>query len=160
MGFNLDGFRQSKLAKREEDVKVPALAKWFDDGEAPVFKVRGLSAVELARAEEKRVARSNMTAVLKAIAKPGTLESEKVDELRAAIGLTDEVPGETAKRLAMLEIGCIAPELSTADCVKLGENFPIEFHILTNKITELSGLGAEEAEKSKPSGETPESKPD
>jgi hypothetical protein len=64
-----------------------------------------------------------------------------VQAIRAAIVLTGDTPGEIAKRVEMLVTGSVTPKIEHATAAKLAENFPIEFLMLTNAITELTGMG-------------------
>jgi hypothetical protein len=80
---------------------------------------------------------NNQISMQKALAASG----DQAQALRKAIGLTNDTPGEIAKRLEMLVMGCVAPTLELPAAVKLAEAFPIEFLSLTNTISELTGQG-------------------
>jgi hypothetical protein len=137
MGFKAERFQAAEYSSRTERVEVSALAEFFDDGEAPVFVVRGLTAVELQRAIESGLRRSPVDNIVKAIAS----QKEQVDTIRKALGLSDDVPGEMARRLEMLVLGSVEPKLDHASVVKIAEVCPIEFFDMTNKITALTGQG-------------------
>ena len=61
---------------------------------------------------------------------------------RALKDLVDpSTPTDIAKRISMLVMGSVAPETDEELALKLCLYFPIEFFAITNKITELTGLG-------------------
>jgi hypothetical protein len=137
MGFDAAKFERAKFEPRRSRVAVPALAAFFGDGEEAVFDVRGLSSNELHRALEAGKRQGSIESIVKALAASG----DQAAALRKAIGLTNDTPGEIAKRLEMLVMGCVAPTLELPAAVKLAEAFPIEFLSLTNTISELTGQG-------------------
>ncbi|MCK4502511.1 MAG: hypothetical protein KAU22_05705, partial [Desulfuromonadales bacterium] len=69
-----------------------------------------------------------------------------------------EVPDDISQRLEMLALGCVEPKLQHADAVLLSEDFPIEFHLLTNAINKLTGAGRVLG-KPNASGKTKKSEP-
>lgn len=137
MPFQADKFERAKFEPRRKSVPVEALAAFFDEGEVPVWEVRGLSANELYRAQEAGKRQFSVEAIVKAISTSG----DQAAAVRKAIGLTADTPGEIAKRLEMLAMGSVAPAIELPTAVKLAEAFPIEFLTLTNEITELTGKG-------------------
>ena len=139
MTFNADKFDRAKFEARRARVPVPALADFFDEGESPVWEVRGLSAVELHKAIEASKRQGSIEAIVKAIA----ANHDQAGAIRSALGLTKDTPGEIAKRLEMLVMGSVSPAIELPTAVKLAEAFPIEFLTLTNEITDLTGKGAE-----------------
>lgn len=139
MGFNLDKFETARFEPRTERVPVPALASFFSDGEDQSFLVRGLTSNELHIAFEAQKRNSNIGSIVEALAS----NKDAVQEIRKALGLASkETPGEVAKRLEMIVAGCVEPKFSLSQAVKLAQSFPIEFMMLTNRITELTGQGA------------------
>lgn len=153
MAFDAERFRAAKLEHRTERVEVEALAPFFGDGEAPAWLVRGLSAVELHRCTEASRRQSTIESIVKAMA----TQADQVAAVRKALGLAQDTPGEIAKRLEMLVLGSVEPKVELPDAVKLAESFPIEFMVLTNKITELTGKGADLAKPAAASQKTPAS---
>jgi len=136
--FDLDGFENHEFHRRTKRVRVEALAPFFDEKAVPEFEVRGLTSDELHGAMDAGATAKNLGAVVKAIA----TNKEQVNEIRAAIGLSEDTPAEVRKRIEMLVHGSVEPKLTHRSAAKLAENFPIEFMQLTNEITELTGLGA------------------
>ena len=139
MTFSVDKFERAKFAPRTQGVDVEALASFFDEGEKPVWTVRGLSSSELHRALEASKRQQSIETIVKAIAQGG----DQAQSIRKAIGLTSDTPGEIAKRLEMLVMGSVSPKIELPIAVKLAESFPIEFLALTNAISELTGKGAD-----------------
>lgn len=137
MAFKVDAFTSAAFEHRTEAMPVPALKEWFD--EEAVWIVRGLTAHELARANEAGEKRNNAAAVLEALV--GGSKTEKIAELREALSLTDATPAEISKRLEMLTTGSVDPACDHSTAVLLAERYPIEFYQLTNKITALTGQG-------------------
>lgn len=139
MPFDVDRFDRAELKPRTEVVEVEALAAFFGDGEPAQWTVRGLSATEFHRAMEAGKRQSSVEAIVKAIASGG----DQAQAVRKALGLSADTPGEIAKRLEMLVMGSVSPKVELPTAVKLAEAFPIEFLSLTNRITELTGKGAD-----------------
>jgi hypothetical protein len=114
-----------------------------------VWTVRGLTAAEIAKATLAEQHRTNLNLVLSAM----TLDKETAGEVRKLFGTSNDVPGDTARRLEMLVLGSVEPTPTLAEAVKLAEVFPVVFLELTNKILELSGLGQHVEGKAAPSGD-------
>jgi len=148
MAFDNQSFMKAKFQPRTADIKLDALQGFFGDAD-PLWTVRGQTASELARAIESSSKEKNLDSIIKAI---GSNKSQ-IEELKSAIGLGDETPTDIIKRLEMLHVCSVSPEIDLPVAIKLAENFPIEFYMLTNKITELTGLGAD-VKKPKGSGKT------
>jgi len=138
MSFNPDKFEAAKFKPRTKEVEVKALSDFFDD-EKCLWVVRGLTSNELHKAIEAQKTHSNMAKAIQAIEE----NADMVKSVRNLIGLTDNVPGEVAKRLEMLTAGSHEPKIGLNIAVKIAENFPVEFMQLTNVITELTGLGSD-----------------
>lgn len=138
-GFNVDRFERAQLKPRTEAVPVPGLADFFDKDAPAEWHVRGLTSIELNNAMEAGKRQASIESIVKAMAQGG----DQVEAMRKALGLTKDTPGEIAKRLEMLVCGSVEPKITLPQAVKLAEAFPVEFLQLTNKITELTGKGAE-----------------
>lgn len=155
--MDLQKFLNANLKVREADIPVPALSSFFPKGKKPVWRVRALTAAEWGRAREAKDRSESMQAMVRAMSGDG----DKGEELRKMLGVSDdEVPIDVSRRIEMLAIGSVDPELGSDNrdvAVRLAETFPIMFYELTNKIQELSGQGAELG-KPKGSGKTRKSK--
>lgn len=140
MGFDAGRFQSAGLKPRMARVPVSALAPFFSDGEPAEFEVRGLTASELQVAIEADRRINAVESVVAALAS----KADQVAAIRAALGLSSkETPGEIRKRIEMLVSGCVSPVIDHATAVRIAEHYAIEFLILTNKITELTGMGAD-----------------
>lgn len=141
MAFNLEKFDATSFAVRTKSLPVPSLQHWFDEDEEAVWEIRNLTASELATANAAQQKNANVAIILEALS--GSDKTEKVEELRTALGISTDVPGEIAKRLEMIVLGSINPKIPLNLAVKLAEHFPIEFYTITNEITQLTGMGSE-----------------
>lgn len=147
--FDNAAFMRAEYEARKEKVKVSALADYFPEGAAPEWEVRGQTASEIAQAMDAVSSSKSIDAIITAIANT----ANQIDEIKKAIGISDDVPDDVAKRLTQLVTCSTSPEIDMPLAVKLAEVFPIEFFILTNTIVKLTGLGMD-IPKSKPSGKT------
>lgn len=155
MGFDAQRFAGEKFAPRQKSVPVPGLADWFSEGSKAEWVVRGLTGNELNRAIEAVARRQSVENIVKALTESG----DQVRAVREAIGLVNDTPGEVVKRLEMLVTGSVEPKIELPTAVRLAEVFPVEFMLLTNEITKLTGMGHEvrgDIEVGKP---TPASEP-
>ena len=148
MAFNTEKFMGTKFVPRNDEIPVPDLADFFDDAE-PVWKVRGLTGVELGRIEEAVSRNRNIAAILEGLVQPGT--KEKVESVRELFGIGDKTPDDTAKRIEMIMLGSIEPVVDLDLALRICKAFPAEFYLITQKITEITGMGHVPG-KPKPSG--------
>lgn len=155
MPFDAEKFQQTRFAPRQAAVPVDALAAFFDEGEAPVWTVRGLTATELHRALDAGKRQGSVQAIVEALARSG----DQAQAVRRALGLTADTPGEIAKRIEMLVMGSVQPKIEQPAAVKLAEAFPIEFLALTNEISTLTGQGADVVKPAAASQQIPASSP-
>lgn len=149
--MDLAKFMNASLAPREAEVPVPELADFFGKDEQPIWKVRGLTAAEVARSREASDRSEKIKSLVEAMAGDG----DKAAAIRENLGLSgDEVPEDVSRRIEMLCCGSISPALDDEHrdvAVQLAAAFPIKFYEITNAIQELTGQGAELG-KRKPSG--------
>lgn len=155
MPFDLGKFQGASFTPRTLAVKVADLKPFFGD-DKPVWTVRGLTGPELARVHEAVSRNRNRAAIAEGLLSES--QQEQIKALREMIGCGDAVPDEIAKRLEMLVLGSVEPEIPHDAAVKLCTNYPAEFYLLTNKITELTGQGHEPG-KPKRSSKTVKSEP-
>jgi len=164
-GFDLDAFRKAKLVAREQDFPLPGLAEAglgvrepdAETGKLPpvVFRVRGLTAEELSKAEQEA---DNSRLMISVSEKLVGAESEKVQAILDALGMSDATPAALRRKMCHVQCGVVDPELTLQDVVKLADGFPIEFGLLAKEIYDLTGKGKIAQVKRKPSGATPASK--
>jgi hypothetical protein len=151
MAFNEKKFMNTNFTPRTQDVKVPDMKDFFDPDTDPVFRVRGLTGNELARVHEAVDKHRNISGLISGLL--SSKSPEKIDSIRAALGITDDVPSEIARRLEMITTGSVDPKITLEVAVKISETYPIEFYEITTAISQLTGQG-QIAGKPKPSGET------
>lgn len=152
--LDLKAFQRARFVPRETEVTLDALAEsGFGDGKVTV---RGLTAHELAEAEESASKGKLLSDLVEKLAGSG---KEKVGAIMDGIGYHQDVPASLAKRLEHVRLATVEPKLELADTAKLAEVFPIEFSIMANKIMELTGKGQQAQVKQKPSGKAQASKP-
>ena len=156
MGFNTEEFLTAKFEPRTDDVPVgdSALQGFFDKDEKPVWKVRGLDGKEYGRAEVAAEANKNIEALVDALF--GKSDKKKAEAIKKMM-IGGDTPQDIAKRIAMLKIGSVDPEVNDELALKVCTVAPIEFLIITNKIIKLTGAGHVPG-KPPPSGKTKESK--
>jgi len=145
MAFDSKGFMREKFAARTESVPVPSLAAWFGEGDEPVWKVRGMTGVEMARVQEVGASARKIEDLAKALAAAAG-SGEKIAGILQAAGLPKNLkdqPDAFIKHLEMLTIGSVDPVVDLPLAIKLAETFPVEFHQLTTKIIVLTGQGHE-----------------
>ena len=155
MGFDLNRFTQAEFTPRTQVVQVPGLQAFFAKGDKAQWTVCSLTAAQLHNAIEAKQRQAGVKAVADAIAANG----EQAQEIRKALGLAGDVPGEVVKRLEMLVAGSVEPKIDMPVAVKLASAFPIEFLQLTNAITELTGQGFDLVKPRAASPKTPASTP-
>jgi hypothetical protein len=148
MGFNAEAFMQADLAQRTEDVPVPALKAWFGDDDKPVWTIRALTANELSRANSARERAKNRDTILSEVT--ANHQTEVREEVRALLGITDDVDPGYARAVEVVMQGSVEPECSEDMAVKLAEHFPVILFDLNNKILLLTGQGS--GVEKKPSG--------
>jgi len=145
--MDLQKFLNASLVLRQATIEVPELADFFGE-ESPSWTVRGLTAAELGRINESvEQGTDNLKALIAAMAGEG----DKAEALRKTMGISEaEVPSDVSRRIEMLAVGSISPELGIEQrdvAVKLAETFPTVFYSLTNKILSLTGQGANEGKR-------------
>jgi hypothetical protein len=155
MPFDSKRFLKSQFIPREDTVPVPDMQAFFPDGEDPVWTVRGLTGVEMAKANEAAERNRNISAILEGLVSRS--KQEKIDSVRQLIGIDEKVPDDIAKRVELFILGSVEPKADTELALKVCTAFPIEFFEITNRITVLTGRGHVPG-KPKPSGGTPKSR--
>ena len=154
-GFKANAFEQANFEERTEEVEVLVMKGFFPKGEKPLFKVRGLTADEVARTNKATDNSKVAESMIKALA---TMDQEgMVEALKSKLGYGEEVDAEVERRIELIIYGTVEPKLPRELVVKMGNVFPTAFYLLSNKITDLTGMG-QVTGKPKPSGETTECK--
>jgi hypothetical protein len=125
-------------------VPVPALKNLFEKNEKPVWIVRGLTGIELAEVREAAQRNLNLEGLIELAA--SNLPKEKIKAVKEIIGLPGESksegsPDDYVRRLAILRLGSVEPEIEQPLAVKLAANYPVIFSKLTDEIMVLTGQG-------------------
>lgn len=159
--FDLAAFRKAKFQPREQDVPLAGLtAGGFGgyEGEGDqaqpvpvVFKVRGLTADELARAEQQA---DNAKLLVKVAEGLAGSEAERSRALLEGLGLGDDTPKALAQKLAHVQMAVIEPTLKIQDVVRIADAYPTDFLEIYTHIYHLTGKGKVAQVKRKPSGKT------
>ena len=137
MPFKKQDFISALYEQRIGEVPVPDLQPFFEDGDKPVWKVRGLTGQELGRANDAADRNKKISSVLE-----GVLSNSPKKIGKAVKQVIDpDTPQDIAKRLEHMIAGSVDPECDLTLALKICERFPIEFYSITNKILELTGQG-------------------
>lgn len=150
--FDESKYKKAALVPRTEDVNVPELAPFFK-GKNTVWKVRGLTGLELHRVKDSAESRDIINAAINAFC--GT-KSEQAEAFKTAFALDDKTPEEYSKYIEIISIGSVEPAVSRETVVKMAAEFYATVKTLAEKILQLSALGHEPG-KPKGSGKTGES---
>jgi hypothetical protein len=140
MAFNAEKFISAQLFDRTEELQIKELSPFFDEGEKPVFVLRGLTGSEFGRVNEAHEKSKNIDALVSALT--GSDRKAKAEAIKASLGVSgDDVPPDIVRRQEIIAAGVVSPEIDHAFAVKLSENFPTAFFLISNKILSLSGQG-------------------
>lgn len=157
MEFDINLFESKIFKDRTFDIDVSELKDFFKsknekdekkdekDNESTkppkyIWTVRGLTASEIAIANESVESNRNLESFITAISSKS--QSDKVDAVKDVLGLpTDKTPNDLVRRFSMLVAGSVSPKCPQNIAVKLADSFPTTFYKLTNKIIELTGEG-------------------
>lgn len=158
MAFKADRFSQATFRHRTKEVPVSELSAWFEEGDEPVFVVRGVTADELARCKEAHT--NNLRAIAIADALRGESRAEITQAVREAIGRAPEDKHhDVAFRQQMVLSGLVEPELDEPAIATIAEHYPMVLWRLSEAINGLTGQGSEAGKKQKRFSTTPASEP-
>ncbi len=152
--FDASKFIATQFIPREEVVKVPDLKDYFAEGDKLVWRVRGLTGYEYGKVEEVKQRNKQIGNIIEGIVSAGS--KKQIEAIKQLVGNTSDATDDIAKRLELLVVGSVDPVCDLDLSIKLLTVFPIEFYLVTNKISELTGKGHIPG-KAKPSGKTPKS---
>lgn len=139
MGFDLKKYRSEKFKDRTKDVPVPALQKWFGNGDKPVFVVKGLEGEELFKVRNAVNQNRNIEEIVTQLAAEDV--SEKVQGALKALGLGGDLPDDYVRRLHTVRLGMVKPKCDLDDIKFLAMNHAIIFTNLSEEIMALTGMG-------------------
>lgn len=147
MAFKKSDFLAEDFQPRTEMVPVPDMKDWFEKGNKPAFKVRGMTGKEIGKSQQAVESNQKLAKTAEGIfSKKSKTIADSIQHL-----FDPSTPDDIAKRIAVLVMGSVEPEVNEELALKICQYFPIDFFTLTNKITILTGLGHLPG-KPKPSG--------
>ena len=153
--FDEKEFMKTSFKQREKSIPVPELKAFYKEGD-PVWVIRGLVGVEVARVNDAQ--EKNSTLLQVATALQGN-KNEKLEAFKDLFGVQgEEVPNEIVRRKEILVAGSVNPECSEELAVKMAMVYPTVFYFLTTEILRLTGLGQDPG-KLPPSGKEKTSSP-
>ncbi len=129
--FKMADFQRTQFTHREEKIKVPDLAQFFNGD--PVWTVRGLTGEELAQVNESAEKAKKLQAIAEGLVAGDA--KEQTAAIRELLGHGGETPIDLDRRLTMLTIASVNPVIDRPAAVKLADAYPVEFHTLTTKVT-------------------------
>jgi hypothetical protein len=139
VSFDLKKFETTNFNYREKEIDVPELKDFFSGKKKPKWKIRGLTGIELAEVRASVNRNKDIESMIEMLA--SDISKEKVDAFKDALGLSDKAPADWVRRVAILKLGSVDPEMNQENAVKLGETFPVTFSTLTDQIQILTGQG-------------------
>ena len=137
--MEIEKFKAALFERRTEQVLVPGLSAFFPDGQKPVLTVQSLTGEEVAIARERITQNRAIGELMAKIV--GEKASSKVEGIRQALGVSDDVPNDLVYRIAVAEFGIQSDRFEQEDAVKLADVCPETFYLLTSKILALTGMG-------------------
>jgi len=140
MPFDKNKFITTRFIPRQEELEFKDLQAFFDENEKPVFTVKGLTGVEYAKAREAADRNKDIQAIFEGLA--SSKSKNKTEAIKDLLNLGNDVPQIIAIKLELFLYGLVEPEPDLDFAKKLCKNFPIEFLQITQKIEELTGMGA------------------
>ena len=141
MVFDIEKFRNVKTKPRIKEIEIESLKFFFKENEKPIFKVRNLTGHEVADCNESVQKNKAITKLIEGLMSENA--SKKAQAVCDSMGLNEKTPDDLVRRISMLKFGTVDPEFNNEDSVRLAAMFPTQFYMLTNEITQLTGLGSE-----------------
>ena len=138
-GFNAKKFETTNFNYREKDIDIPEMKDFFDGRKKPIWRVRGLTGIELANVRDAVTRNQNFERLVQQLT--SNLSKTKVEAVTTAFGMGDDLPDDYVRRLTILKLGSVDPILPHDQIVKLAETFPVTFSKLTDEIMILTGAG-------------------
>jgi hypothetical protein len=141
MSFDLTEFSKSKFKTRTMRVPVTseALCHFFGEDDKKEFTVKGLTGEELGRCENSHSRIKMIKNGLEALLGPGENNVKAIKDLLSLGG--DALEDDVARRIELLCLGCVDPELDEQQAAKITKVAPVDAKNLTNHVLILSGQG-------------------
>jgi vacuolar-type H+-ATPase subunit D/Vma8 len=139
--FDINEFRSAVFEDRTEEIE---LKNFGDSKETLKWKIRALTAEDLAKADEEVQLNRDLNALINmtVAAVSSGQKSDKIDAIKEIIGVSGKVPDVLVKKYAIFELGTVAPKFDRSDTVKFARVYPVEFESISTRIYALTGLGA------------------
>jgi hypothetical protein len=139
--FDLNEFRSAVFEDRIEELE---LKEFGDSKETLKWKIRALTAEDLAKADEEVQLNRDLNSLINmtVAAVASGQKNDKIDAIREIIGVSGKVPDVLVKKYAIFELGTVEPKFDRSDTVKFARVYPVEFELISNRIYALTGLGA------------------
>lgn len=139
--FDANKFKQTELKQRTSAVPVPLLKDFFTTKDEPTWTVRALSGEDVAIMNEAQKRNQAMESLIGAAVSASM--ADKADAIKSMMGLGDNLPDDTARRIEALILGSVEPICDRELAVKISVYFPTDFINLSEEIFKLSGQGGE-----------------
>ena len=141
MPFDVAKIERAKFSPVTKEVPVPGLKDlWEGDGE-PVFTVRGLDGVELAKVREDALGADPLGPLVQALIATGKLTQEQEAAIKDVAKASPKIPKEAIRAYGYLEAGILEPKLTRAQIIKLYKARPVPMKEVENAIILLTGDG-------------------
>jgi len=156
--FDVNAFQSANFVERTAEVPVvnSEMKAFFPEGTTPMLLVRGLTALELARADEE--VKLNREARAEELVRGIGTEAMQALKTLLRTHLEDDTPDAYIRMINIVRIGLKKPKLNHEQIMKFASAFPVEFRLAFMKINELTGRGQDFEGKPGDSGKNPESK--
>lgn len=139
MPFDPEKLRSADTQFVEEDVPVPELKPFFDEGDLLIWKVRNLTAIELGQIESEAASAANVAKIIEGLI--SKVPTEQTNALKEQLGLSDEAPIEYRKGVAQIIKATIGIKVDKPLIVKMADFNPNCFYRIVAAIRRLSGQG-------------------
>lgn len=152
MGLDLKKLKSAKFVDRTKEIPIPAEmikgAGWKKGAKWVVKALPGEDLYSVRAAVERN---KNIEELVKKLVS-GSIK-EKVEAALGSLGIGDDLPDEYVRRLNILRLGSVDPEIDHEFAKFVALNFPTFFNEATDQVQILTGQGRSLGE-SKPSGPT------
>lgn len=150
--MDLAKFRNTELTVRVKEISLPELKGiLFEEGEAPLLTIRGLTSNEIFLAKEQQQKNSPLHLLAQA-AGEGNTDGVKEVFKRIFGQSEDATAAEYMYRFQLVLCGCIDATTQKViftheDVARIAEHWPVVFMKISTEISNLSGEGPEVKKK-------------
>jgi len=137
MPIDTDAFLGTSFVPREAEIPLPGLQAWSDDGEVPVWKVRGLTGQQWWKCKESVDNRKDIVSVI------SNFIGGDAEEVTAALKerFCSESASDLAFRIEVLILASIDPVCNREMAAKFCKYCLAEFKTVTEEIIKISWQG-------------------